>query len=77
MQATSRIHFEGHWKEGVGPENQAFLGPEMATSKASAIRAKKVKTHIKAPLPSYFWSRQVPKKAIYVHGYRHSWSLAD
>jgi hypothetical protein len=27
--------------EGVGPENQDFLGPEMATSEASAIWAQK------------------------------------
>jgi len=27
--------------EGVGPENRDFLGPEMATSKASAIWAQK------------------------------------
>ncbi len=28
--------------EGVSPENRYFLGPEMATSKANAIWAKKV-----------------------------------
>ncbi len=27
--------------EGVGPENRDFLGPEMATSEASAIWAQK------------------------------------
>jgi len=27
--------------EGVGPENQDFLGPEMSTSEASAIWAQK------------------------------------
>jgi hypothetical protein len=28
--------------EGVGPENWDFLGPEMATSEASAIWAQKI-----------------------------------
>ncbi len=32
--------------EGVGPEIETFLGPEMGTSVASAIRAQKVKRYI-------------------------------
>jgi hypothetical protein len=32
------IHYSGHWNlEGVGLEIEIFLGPEMATSEASAI----------------------------------------
>jgi hypothetical protein len=34
------IHYEGHWK-GWALEIETFLGPEMATSEASAIWAQK------------------------------------
>ncbi len=35
------IHYEGHWK-GWALEIETFLGPEMATSEASAFGPKKV-----------------------------------
>jgi hypothetical protein len=41
MILMREIPFEGNWKR-VGPKNRDFLGPEMATSGASAIWAKKV-----------------------------------
>jgi hypothetical protein len=40
MVEVGKIHYKGHWK-GVGPENRDFLGPERATSEASAIWAQK------------------------------------
>jgi hypothetical protein len=36
---AGNIHYEGHWK-GWALEIEAFLGPEMATSEASAIWAQ-------------------------------------
>jgi hypothetical protein len=43
MQANP---LQGPWK-GVGPENFDFLGPEMATSEASAILAQKSRDFFK------------------------------
>jgi hypothetical protein len=40
MVEAGKIHYEGHWK-GVGPGNRDFLGPETASSEASAIGAQK------------------------------------
>jgi hypothetical protein len=36
---AGKIHYEGHWK-GRALESETFLGPEMATSEASAIWAQ-------------------------------------
>ncbi len=38
---AGKIHYEGHWK-GWALEIDTFLGPEMATSEASAIWDQKV-----------------------------------
>jgi hypothetical protein len=41
MYLSVQIHYEDKW-EGVGPwKIETFLGPEMATSEASAIWAQK------------------------------------
>ncbi len=40
MILMREIHFEGDWK-GWALKIKAFLGPEMATSEASAIWAQK------------------------------------
>jgi hypothetical protein len=42
------IHFEGHWK-GWALKIETFLGPEMATSEASAIWAQKIREKIRGP----------------------------
>ncbi len=44
--------------EGVGPENQDFLGPEMATSEASAIWATQY--HVRPALAGQRWSAPDP-----------------
>jgi hypothetical protein len=45
-----KIHFEGHWK-GWALKIETFLGPEMATSEASAIWAQKSRDFQGPPLP--------------------------
>jgi hypothetical protein len=39
--------------EGVGPEVETFLGPEMATSEASAIWAQKSCLYVEASLAAF------------------------
>ncbi len=40
LRRTVQHHYEGHWK-GWALKIETFLGPEMATSEASAIWAQK------------------------------------
>ncbi len=47
--------------EGVGPENRDFLGPEMATSEASAIWAQKPPTPL-SPFCTLYPTSSAPRR---------------